>query len=153
MSFYFQGNQISYNDIINYFNDMKTSRDNYKKEQIKIKNNEEIKIKEIQEIIKNHKDFFIDLSNKQLCKYGGNSSLKSTFKFNPDLIKIKKDYEITINDDEGIDEIANLLSLVITHKTNYKKNDYDYLNKKINICIIITSITLLGIVIKTRNFY
>ena len=44
MSFYFQGNQISYNDIINYFNDMKTSRDNYKKEQIKIKNNEEIKI-------------------------------------------------------------------------------------------------------------
>lgn len=155
MSFIFQGNLITYKDINNYFNDMKISRDNYYKKQEEIKNNEINKIKELQEIIKNHKDFFIELNNKKLCKYGGNSSLKSIFKFNPNLIQFKKEnYEIDINDDEGIDELSNLLSLVMKNKTNDNKNDYkndyNYLNNKINICI---GIIIIGIIIKIRNFY
>ena len=132
MSFSFQGYQLTYKDINNYFNDMKISRENNKKKQ------NEMKSQEIIEIIKNHKKFFIELNNKKLCKYGGNSSLTSVFTFNPD--------------NEDTDEISNLLTLVIKNKLN-KNKDFDYLNKKINISIILSSIAIISILFKIRNFY
>jgi hypothetical protein len=142
MSFKFQGHKITYNDIYKYFEDMKISRDNYKKSQIELKKNEHDKYKETLEIIKNHSDFLLDLNDKKLCKYGGNSSIVSVFKFNPlntDNYD-KNNYELIFKDDGGIDEVSNLLSLVIKHK-NKKETEFDYLNRKINICIILTSIT------------
>ena len=74
------------------------------------------------EIIKNHSEFLIELNNRNLCKYGGNSSIVSTFKFNPLNTNNydKNNYELVFKDDGGIDEVSNLLSLVIKHKT--KKN-------------------------------
>ncbi len=140
MSFTFQGHYLTYNDIYNYFNDMKISRDLNKKKQEEFKKLENNKYQELYKIIENHKNFFIELSNKKLCKYGGNSSLKSVFKFNPDLI----------NDDESIEELSNLLSMVIKNKNTTKINDYNYLNNKINICI---GLIIIGFIIKIRNFY
>jgi len=149
MSFNFQGHKITYNDINKYFDDMRISREKFKKSQEEIKKKENEIYKETLEIIKNHSEYLIELNNKKLCKYGGNSSIVSTFKFNPHNIKNydKNNYELVFKDDEGIDEISNLLSLVIKHKTK-KESDFDYLNRKINICIILTGITIGYLIIK-----
>lgn len=149
MSFNFQGYKITYNDINKYFDDMKISRDNYKKSQQEYKKKEEDKYKETLEIIKNHSKFLMELNDKNLCKYGGNSSIVSTFKFNPLNIEKydKNNYELVFKDDGGIDEVSNLLSLVIKHK-NKKESDFDFLNRKINICIFLSSIAIGYLIIK-----
>lgn len=125
MSFKFQGYNLTYNDIYNYFNDMKISRENHKKKLEEIKKKELEKYNETIEIIKNHSEFLLELNNKKLCKYGGNSSLRSVFKFK-DTNNNKDDYEIEYKDNGGVDEVSNLLSLVIENK-NKKSYDYKYL--------------------------
>jgi len=147
----YQGYKITYNDINKYFEDMKKSRENYKKIQKENKIKEENKYKETLEIIKNHKSFLIELNNKKLCKYGGNSSILSIFKFNPINIENynKIDYELIYKDDEGIDEVSNLLSLVIKHKEK-KESEFDYLNKKINILMIVTGIMIGYLITKNK---
>lgn len=142
MSFKFQGYTITYNDVYNYFNDMKISRENHKKNIEKIKEKELKKYNETIEIIKNHSDFLLELNDKKLCKYGGNSSIVSVFRFKlSEFNKNKNNYELEFKDNGGIDEVSNLLSLVIENK--YKKDsNYDYLNKKINYSIIISLIAI-----------
>lgn len=126
MSFKFQGYNLTYNDIYNYFNDMKISRENHKKKLEEIKKKELEKYNETIEIIKNHSEFLLELNNKKLCKYGGNSSLTSVFKFKDTNNNNKDDYEIEYKDNGGVDEVSNLLSLVIENK-NKKLYDYKYL--------------------------
>ena len=149
MSFKFQGHKITYNDINKYFDDMKTSREKFKKSQEEIKKKEEEKYNETLEIIKNHSEFLLELNDRNLCKYGGNSSIVSTFKFNPLNTNNydKNNYELVFKDDGGIDEVSNLLSLVIKHKTK-KENDFDFLNRKINIYMILTGIAIGFLIIK-----
>ena len=128
---------------------MKLSREKFKKSQEEIKKKEEEKYNETLEIIKNHSEFLIELNNRNLCKYGGNSSIVSTFKFNPLNTNNydKNNYELVFKDDGGIDEVSNLLSLVIKHKTK-KENDFDFLNRKINIYMILTGIAIGFLIIK-----
>lgn len=151
MSFKYQGYNITYNDINKYFEDMRISRERYKKTQEELIKKEESKYIETIEIIKNHSKFLLELNEKKLCKYGGNSSIISIFKFN----KINNyknydnnNYEIVNKDDEGIEEVSNLLSLVIEHKKKKEKDNNKYLNRKINIFMILTGITISYLLIR-----
>jgi hypothetical protein len=143
MSFKFQGNKISYDDINKYFDDMRISRENNKKRQEEIKRMEEDKYKETLEIIKNHSEFLTELNNKKLYKYGGNSSITPIFKFDISKIENKNidNYELVFKDDGGVDEVANLLTMVINNKKK-KIKENDYINKKLNLFMIITGISI-----------
>jgi len=143
MSFKFQGHKITYNDINKYFEDMRISRENNKKRQEEIKRLEQNKYKETLEIIKNHSEFLEELNNKKLNKYGGNNSIRSIFKFDKSKIDNKNidNYELVFKDDGGVDEVANLLTMVINN--NKKKiNENDYINNKLNLFMIITGISI-----------
>lgn len=143
MSFKFQGHKITYNDINKYFEDMRISRENNKKRQEEIKRLEQNKYKETLEIIKNHSEFLEELNNKKLNKYGGNNSITPIFKFDKSKIDNKNidNYELVFKDDGGVDEVANLLTMVINN--NKKKiNENDYINNKLNLFMIIIGISI-----------
>jgi len=143
MSFKFQGHKITYNDINKYFEDMRISRENNKKRQEEIKRQEDNKYKETLEIIKNHGEFLEELNNKKLNKYGGNNSITPIFNFDKSKIDNKNidNYELVFKDDGGVDEVANLLTMVINNKKK-KINENDYINKKLNLFMIITGISI-----------
>ena len=157
MSFNFQGEVITYDDVNNYFKEVEKSRDNYKKKQLELKERELKRFKESYEIAKNHEKFLVELNDRRLCKYIGNSSLTSIFKFKPIRIdyesKLKdksKSYEITFSDDSSIDEISNLLINVIDYKKKKNKpvDKYQRLEMKLNITIVITAIAIMCLYFK-----
>jgi len=153
MSFNFQGEVITYDDVNNYFKEVEKSRDNYKKKQLELKEREIKRFKESYEIAKNHEKFLMELNDRRLPKYIGNSSLTSIFKFKPICIdyesKLKdksKSYEITFSDDSSIDEITNLLMNVIEYKNKkIKTSAIELLERKLNITILITTIAITGL--------
>lgn len=157
MSFNFQGEVITYDDVNNYFKEVEKSRDNYKKKQLELKEREIKRFKESYEIAKNHEKFLVELNDKRLPKYIGNSSLTSIFKFKPIRIdyesKLKdksKSYEITFSDDSSVDEISNLLLNVINHKKKKPQevDKYQRLEMKLNITIVITAVAIISLYFK-----
>jgi len=153
MSFKFQGELITYDDVNNYFKEVEKSKNEFKKKQLQRKENELKRFKESYEIAVNHEKFLMDLNDKRLCKYIGNSNLTSVFKFKPVKIdyesKLKdkmNSYEITFSDDSSIDEITNLLMNVIEYKNKkIKTSAIELLERKLNITILITTIAITGL--------
>jgi archaellum component FlaF (FlaF/FlaG flagellin family) len=156
MSFNFQGELITYEDIDNYFEEVQKSKNEYKKKQLELKEREIKRFKESYEIAKNHEKFLVELNDRRLPKYIGNSSLTSIFKFKPIKIdyesKLKdktNSYEITFSDDSSIDEISNLLMNVIENKKKKNKSkevgNYQRLERKLNITILISTIAFISL--------
>lgn len=155
MSFNFQGELITYEDVENYFNEVQKSKSEYKRKQMELKEREIKRFKESYEIAKNHEKFLVELNDRRLPKYIGNSTLTSVFKFKPIKIdyesKLKdktNSYEITFSDDSSIDEISNLLMNVIQNKKKNKSKEvgnYQRLERKLNITILISTIAFISL--------
>lgn len=156
MSFNFQGEVITYDDVNNYFKEVEKSKNEYKKKQLELKEQEIKRFKESYEIAKNHEKFLMELNDRRLPKYIGNSTLTSVFKFKPIKIdyesKLKdksNSYEITFSDDSSIDEISNLLMNVVNQMKKKDKpveiDKYQKLDMKLNITIAMTSFIILGL--------
>jgi len=156
MSFNFQGELITYEDVENYFNEVQKSKSEYKRKQLELKEKEIKRFKESYEIAKNHEKFLVELNDRRLPKYIGNSTLTSVFKFKPIKIdyesKLKDkacSYEITFSDDSSIDEISNLLMNVIENKKKKNKtvevSDYRRLERKLNITILISTLAFMSL--------
>lgn len=156
MSFNFQGELITYEDVENYFNEVQKSKSEYKRKQMELKEREIKRFKESYEIAKNHEKFLVELNDRRLPKYIGNSTLTSVFKFKPIKIdyesKLKdktNSYEITFSDDSSLDEISNLLMNVIQNKKKKEKSlevsDYRKLERKLNITILISTLAFMSL--------
>lgn len=155
MSFTFMGESISYNDVENYFNEVKNHRDEF------IRKHNEKKLKEIQkfkdsyDIIKNHEKFLLDLNNKKLYKYFENPMISSIFKYKSShfdeteyqkLLENKNNhYEIINKDDSSIDEVSDLMLNVLKFKQKKDdefQSDIEILKVKLNVITISLSIAI-----------
>lgn len=159
MSFIFQGELITYNDVNNYFKEVEKKKNEYKKKNLERRENELKRFKESYEIAKNHEKFLMDLSEKRLCKYIGNSNITSIFKFKPLSIDYERkfkekanSYEITFSDDSSVDEITNLLMNVIEYKNSKTKiSAIKLLERKLNITILITTIAITCLYLRNKK--